>query len=294
MKLNVPTHQDLLINCDIIATEAFSVRPQMVSQAKDRLLASLVDTVRTSLRWDYSRPEVINISQARNAAQRFPYLEKGDLSFPMPVGFNPAAGGDNPMLSYATELKAAFIAHRQMYEAILPEVLTLLSGYVSDRPRLQEPVDPARLQRFADYVTQTDIPPAVAGGEKRVASPITRPIVEMYKYFDDRRLAYTAFSKLYGNTRSIVDTMEQVQALNKLRYEHMNSRTIARTVSQVEDLGKRLLQGMERDKPTPANTQLIMGAIKAMADWTFAYASLTTMALDLTNAMKLTEKQLLE
>lgn len=265
--------------CESLAQEALSMEAfsfddisRVVVERFPRLSATLKDAFRFLTTWDYSKPEVLNYNAVAAVLKRVQYTDLSDVLLSKPVGF---AGN---LLAYAEELhKVHLPALTGVKDHVLLPTLSAFSNYLSHPEDLQN----RRVLPIHEDFDQTRL---------------SAQLKSLQAWFVAGNHAVEApFGELYQNNRECVETLVKVTHLNETRWKQTPPKEISRITRQLVAVGESLLNQIQ-DQNLPLSKQVLVsvaGDLALVGRWVEWYAALTTKIIDLTTALKLTEKKLL-
>lgn len=269
-------HLDTAIDeCISLGNEAFNASDITGDLLKrvDRTIATVKDTYRNVINFDYTRPEVINVSQVRNVLNRMKYLDLETAMVDGPVSFNP----QHDLLEYASTLERFMTEMAEQYKVINVEVEGIIGKFLSEPELFSEPPLPEWQERF--------------GVEAENMIPSTK---ELSPFFDGSRRSSFAFVELYGRSADCVTTCTKVNHLNQTRWATLNPRKIQDKVKRVNQITTEVMKKVGSLKKAHGETiRFLMNIVLYVALWVRQFANMTTLQLDLTAALKTTEKKLL-
>lgn len=240
----------------------------------DRTIAAVKDTYRNITSFDFTRPEVINVSQVRNALNRVKYLELEEAMVNAPVSFN---AHDHNVLEY-TLAQADFLNTMiEHYKTIQMEMEGILGKYVSEPELFSEEPLPEWLERF--------------NGDSEQALPSVDALKE---FFDGSRQSVFPFTELYERSSDCVTTCTHVNQLNQKRHTQLNPKSVQAKVKRINQITTEVMKKVSTSKDVRGDTvQFLMNVVLFIALWVRQYANMVTLQLDLTASLKTTEKKLL-
>lgn len=256
----------------IVSEEDFSKISGMVQRSFNRIIAQLRDLGRTTVTWDLSRPEVINTAQVRNVLSRTGYLDLNDFLVDTPVGFNT----QYELHGYSKALVSGYHDLVNVFKFVDGKAIYHLSKYIDEPELFNEPV----ITEDRDGVN--DIAAKLASFNELVT-----------RYFTTNREWQYPFTEVYDSNRDCLDTMSELNALNKDRWLNLHPKHIKQRIERINKLSIQIMSSVDRNKPDRENIEFLMDLVLICANATRAYAVFSTQVIDLTTALKHTEKKLL-
>lgn len=256
---------------NIVTNEDFAKVTGMVKRSFNRIVAQVRDLARTTTTWDFIRPEVINTAQVRSTLSGVSYLDLNDYLVDTPVGF-----ASEEIHAYIQALESVYRDMVNGYRFIDKNVMIALSKYIDEPELFTEPVNTGDVEQLRQMAIQQ-----------------TSAFQELEKFFTSDREWQQPFTKVYASNAECVKSMETLNNLNKERWLALNPKAVKKRVNDINKLSLRLLTDIERHKPTSENVEYLMDLVSYSANWTRMYGGLTAKVIDLTTALKSTEKKLL-
>lgn len=255
--------------CQSISLEAHTVADfeSFSKQWLPKLQATLADAFRFLTTWDYSRPETLNVSAMSSRLKHVDFTDLDDVMVSKPVGFY------GHLSDYAADLVKVQTPLLIALEKELTKVNRHLGRYLQDPSALKS-------------LTYT-----------RVLTHDPRDALEKEAewYIVGNRSSEGSFTDLYANKSDYLTTLGQVNTINAQRWKNANPNAIARLVQSINQIGETVLKEAQTEG-SAVSRRVVVGIaddLELAARWVEHYSVITTHIMDLTSALKTTEKKLL-
>jgi len=262
--------------CQTVSSEAFTVSDlrQFIGEKTPKLRAALKDAFRFMTTWDYSRPEVLNVSAVRSRLSRVRYTDIEELQVAKPVSFTGGMG------NYAVMFKAVNLPFMMnMVEQVIRPTTAHLAALLNDTDALAERYQPLVIKDYdrkcLEKVLESEAAYHIAGNHS----------------------AEAAFGDLYNNNNECYTTMSVFNGINADRWKNANPKAITKAVDALTQTADALFATINNlpaeRQPTKETMAGIADSLELAARWVEWYSAVSTRLSDTTSALKTTEKTLL-
>lgn len=245
---------------------------ELLQRFMPRAISHVRDGFKVMTTWDYSSPEVMHLTQIRMRMRGLVYTDIENLLVDKPVGFTGRLSDHIHWLH--TEVLPVMVS---LEPKVLRATAKGLGEYLNDPDRLKEMRVGAQGAEISRNVLETLI--------ERLGT---------YR-IDNNRSSEGAFGDLFWSNQDFQDAAAALNEVNSERWVRAKPNHVAATVAEVQQVAEALLQAVETDKLPMSRevSQFISGQIEVTARWVEWYSLMTAQIIDVTTAMKRTEKTLL-
>jgi hypothetical protein len=266
---------DLLNLFETVSQEAFSVGDlnSWLQRKAAYISAALRDNFRQLTTWNFSRPDTINISPLARVLNTYQYTDIAELEVYVPVGFQ-------NQLQWYTNLLTNFslpLASRALPEVLLP-AQKCFSYYINNVSEANE----TRELICKPGVTTQDVVKVIEG--------------EAEYFIQGNHRTTALLGDVFENKQSITIVADVVNKINHQIWQQVPPAKVKEETDKLVKLATTLLGILEGNKENvnPVFIKSLMGQLADVGRFVEWYATFMTRLSDLTAAMKMNEKILLD
>lgn len=269
-----PETERFIAQCQTLSTEAFGNEgiADVITKHLPKFSASLKDAFRFVTTWDFSRPEVINVSSVNMRLRQVRYTDLEAVNVPKPVGFignmhDYVAGLKNQKLDYLVGVGTE----------VLETTTKHLAYYLNDLDNLQE----RRVGQLPEKYRA-----------KVLASLIDQ---EAQWLVEGNRSSEAPFTDLFANNADCMFAMMMINDINQQRWAKANPTDLAKRVQRLQQTADALFGAIQESETAVSRPVMakIADELELAAKWVEWFSVMQTRIIDTTSAMKQMEKVLL-
>jgi hypothetical protein len=267
---------DLLEIYETVSQEAFTVGDvnNYLQRKSAKISAVVRDNFRALTTWNFQRPEVINVSPLARALNTRNFTDISELAVNVPVGF------DGMLVDFATLLtnQSLPLATGVIVDVLLP-AQKCFAYYINS------PVDTGEVRElvFKPKYSYGDLE-AVIKQEATFQIP-------------GNRRSSAALQDVFASKQDITTTADLVNKLNHTLWQQVTPQRVQAETDKLVKLSTTLLgilEGGEVTNTSAVFVKSLMGQLVDVGRFVEWYSTLMTRLGDLTTAMKLNEKLIIE
>lgn len=266
---------DLLVLFEEVSQEAFSVGDlnSWLQRKAATISAALRDNFRALTTWNFSKPDTLNVAPLARVLNTYQYTDLAELEVYVPVGFQ-------NQLQWYTNLLTNFSLPLAL--GALPGVLLpaqkCFSYYINNADEANE----SRELICKPSVTTQDVTKVIAG--------------EADYFIQGNHRSTAALGDVFENKQSITQVADTVNKLNYQLWQQVPPQKVKEETDKLAKLATTLLGILEnnQERVSPVFIKSLMGQLADVGRFVEWYATLMTRMSDLTSAMKMNEKILLD
>lgn len=265
----------LYVACEQYSQEAFNISDisRSILTRTAKLTAVFRDAFRFVTTWDYSRPEVLNVRSLARVLKSHQYTDVADIVVYKPVGFH------GNLLEYVNELQQVQLPTlASIRESVLQHARRELSAYIDDPDSLNENramtlVTPGFSLAKLEELKRTEAKWVIAGNRSTEAT----------------------YGELFQNHNECSEALTKLNTVNASRWKTANPKQVSDELMSTTAIVGRLLESLNQEGVGVSDQvrKVIAEQVELIARWIEWYSVMVTRIIDLTAAMKLTEKKLL-
>ncbi|ARV77333.1 virion structural protein [Pseudomonas phage Noxifer] len=266
---------DLLELFETVSEEAFSVGDlnSWLQRKAATISAAVRDQFRVMTTWNFRKPEVINIQPLTRSLSTYQYTDITELEVYVPVGFqHQLQWYCNVLTNFSQPLASGALA-----DVLFPSQ-KCFSYYINNLSESNE----SRELICKPKVTTADLTKVIEG--------------EAEYFIQGNHRSTAPLGDVYENKAAIITVADMVNKLNHSLWQLVPPQKVKDETDKLVKLSTTLLGMLEgsKDQVNPVFIKSLMGQLYDVGKFIEWYATLMTRMSDLTSAIKMNEKILLD